>query len=74
MLSDGDSKTFHALTEQAVYDFIKVEKKDCVNHVHKRMGAALRALIDKKIAQSEPLGGKGQLTQDIIKKIMNYYG
>lgn len=72
VLSDGDSRTFHALTEQAVYDF-KVEKKECVNHVHKRMEAALRALVDKK-AQSEPLGGKRQLTQDIIKKIMNYYG
>lgn len=74
MLSDGDSRTFHALTEQAVYGFIKVEKKDCVNHVHKRMGAALRALVDKKKAQGEPLGGKGRLTQERIKKIMNYYG
>ncbi|KAG0417137.1 hypothetical protein HPB47_005855 [Ixodes persulcatus] len=27
MLSDGDSRTFHALTEDAVYEFLKVEKK-----------------------------------------------
>ncbi|CAN8008567.1 unnamed protein product [Ixodes pacificus] len=27
MLSDGDSRTFHALTEDAVYGFVKVEKK-----------------------------------------------
>ncbi|KAH7961599.1 hypothetical protein HPB52_010717 [Rhipicephalus sanguineus] len=62
------------LPDQAVYGFIKVEKKDCVNHVHKRMGAALRSLVDKKKAQGEPLGGKGRLTQDRIKKITNYYG
>ncbi|CAN7942945.1 unnamed protein product [Ixodes pacificus] len=74
MLSDGDSRTFHALTEDAVYGFVKVEKKDCINHVHKRMGAALRGLVDKKKAQGEPLGGKGRLTQDKIKKITNYYG
>lgn len=48
MLSDGDSRTFHALTEDEVYGYIKVEKKDCINHVHKRMGAALRTLIEKK--------------------------
>ncbi|CAN8029787.1 unnamed protein product, partial [Ixodes persulcatus] len=74
MLSDGDSRTFHALTEDAVYGFVKVEKKDCIKHVHKRMGAALRGLVDKKKAQGEPLGGKGWLTQDKIKKITNYYG
>ncbi|KAH7963500.1 hypothetical protein HPB52_021267 [Rhipicephalus sanguineus] len=74
MLSDGDSRTFHALTEESVYGFVKVEKKDCINHVHKRRGAALRTLVDKKKAQGQPLGGKGRLTQDKIKKITNYYG
>lgn len=56
MFSGGDSRTFHALTKQAVYGFIKVDKKDCINHVHKCMGAALRGLVDKKKAQGEPLG------------------
>ncbi|KAH8028134.1 hypothetical protein HPB51_013181 [Rhipicephalus microplus] len=52
MLSDVDSRTFHALTEDEVYGYIKVEKKkDCINHVHKLMGAALRTLIEKKKAQ-----------------------
>ncbi|KAH9371996.1 hypothetical protein HPB48_022807 [Haemaphysalis longicornis] len=48
MLSDGDSKTYHALTTNEVYGYIKVAKKDCINHVHKRMFAALRTLSDKK--------------------------
>lgn len=69
MLSDGDSKTYHALTTNEVYGYIKVAKKDCINHVHKRMFAALRTLSDKKKAQGQPLGGKGRLTQDKIKKI-----
>lgn len=74
VLSDGDSRTFHALSEAEVYGFIKVDKRDCINHVHKRMGTALRNLVEKRKAQGEALGGKGRLTQDKIKKIQNYYG
>lgn len=74
MLSDGDSKTYHALTENAVYGYIKVAKKDCINHVHKRMFAGLRTLIDKKRAQGGSLGGRGRLTQEKVKKIASYYG
>lgn len=74
VLSDGDSRTFHALSEAEVYGFIQIDKKDCINHVHKRMGAALRNLVDKKKAQGESLGGRGKLTQEKIKKIANYYG
>ncbi|KAH7975861.1 hypothetical protein HPB52_006364 [Rhipicephalus sanguineus] len=51
VLSDGDSRTFHALSEAEVYGFIQIDKKDCINHVHKRMGAALRNIVDKKKAQ-----------------------
>ncbi|KAM7293982.1 hypothetical protein ISCGN_023533, partial [Ixodes scapularis] len=74
VLSDGDSRTFHALSEANVYGFIKIEKKDCVNHVHKRMGAALSNIVEKKKAQGESLGGRGKLKQEKIKKITNYYG
>ncbi|KAH7972451.1 hypothetical protein HPB52_012439 [Rhipicephalus sanguineus] len=74
VLSDGDSRTFHALSEAEAYGFIQIDKKDCINHVHKRMGAALRNIVDKKKAQGESLGGRGKLTQEKIKKIANYYG
>lgn len=74
ILSDGDSRTFHALTQEGVYGYISIEKKDCLNHVHKRMGTALRNLVEKKKAQGQSLGGKGNLTQEKIKKITNYYG
>ncbi|KAM7302577.1 hypothetical protein ISCGN_018085, partial [Ixodes scapularis] len=73
ILSDGDSCTFHALTQDTVYGCLDIEKKDCLNHVHKRMGGAFRTLVKKK-AQGESLGGKRKLTQDKIKKIANYCG
>ncbi|KAG0429772.1 hypothetical protein HPB47_023294 [Ixodes persulcatus] len=63
VLSDGDSHTFLALQEAQVYGFIAVNKEDCVNHVQKRMGTALRTLITKQ-----------KLTADLITKLSAYYG
>ncbi|CAN8008310.1 unnamed protein product, partial [Ixodes pacificus] len=75
VLSDGDSRTFLALQEAQVYGYIAVNKEDCVNHVQKRMGTALRTLITKqKKSSSENLGGKGRLTADLITKLSAYYG
>lgn len=36
------------------------------------MGSALRGLVEKNKSQ-HPMGGKGRLTQEIIKRITNYY-
>ena len=75
MLCDGDSKAFDAVTKLAVYGAdAKIEKEDCVNHVSKRMGAALRNLVTISKAQKESIAGKGKLTQEKITKIQNYYG
>ncbi|KAH7963459.1 hypothetical protein HPB52_021226 [Rhipicephalus sanguineus] len=75
ILSDGDSRTFLALQEADVYGFIKVQKEDCVNHVQKRMGTALRNLVARhKGGASETLGGRGRLTGDLIAKLSSYYG
>ncbi|KAH7945181.1 hypothetical protein HPB49_007388 [Dermacentor silvarum] len=75
ILSDGDSRAFHALQEADVYGFIKIQKEDCVNHVQKRMGTALRNLIARhKGGGSETLGGRGRLTGDLITKLSSYYG
>ncbi|KAM7286039.1 hypothetical protein ISCGN_032924 [Ixodes scapularis] len=63
-----------ALTEDAVYGFVEIEKKDCLNRVHKRIGSALHTLVDMKKAQGKALECKGRLTQDRIKRIANYYG
>ncbi|CAN8025115.1 unnamed protein product [Ixodes persulcatus] len=75
VLSDGDSRSFLALQEAEVYGYIPVNKEDCVNHVKKRMGTALRNLVSKqKGSNSESLGGRGRLTGDLITKLSSYYG
>ncbi|XP_077521463.1 uncharacterized protein LOC144132728 [Amblyomma americanum] len=74
VLSDGDSRTFPALQEAEVYGYIEIHKEDCVNHVQKRMGTALRNMVTKqKGAAGESLGGRGKLTLDLIAKLSSYY-
>ncbi|XP_070202967.1 uncharacterized protein [Littorina saxatilis] len=70
MLCDGDSSAFKAVVELDPYPGVQVEKLDCVNHAHKRMGTALR-----KLAKDERLGGKGvgRLTEGKCDSLQNYY-
>lgn len=43
---------------------------ECIGHVQKRVGTALR-----KLKRENPgLGGKGKLTDSQIDKLQNYYG
>ncbi|KAH7943987.1 hypothetical protein HPB52_014151 [Rhipicephalus sanguineus] len=48
ILSDGDSRTFHALNEESVYGYIDIEKKDGLNHVIRDMLSELRASGDSR--------------------------
>ena len=68
-LSDGDSKAYKAVVDLGVYEE-PIHKEECVNHVHKRMGTALRNLTKQK-----KLGGRGggRLTQDRTIHFQNYY-
>ena len=75
MLSDGDSKAYGAVCDANVYgDRISIEKEDCINHVAKRMGTALRKLASVSKAQKSTITGKGKLSNLKIKRIQNYYG
>ena len=47
-----------------------ITKKECVEHVQKRVGTALRKLKNEK----KGLGGKGKLTDAMIDRLQNYYG
>ena len=40
MLSDGDAMTFNHLSSLPVYDDMKLQKEECINHVAKRLGTA----------------------------------
>ena len=56
MLGDGDSKAYKAVLELNPYN-VDIEREECTNHAHKRMGTALR-----NISKSSKLGGRGSGT------------
>lgn len=69
-IGDGDSKTFKSILDSDPYADITVFKKECIDHVQKRMGTRLRNL--KKIKKG--LGGKGKLMDKLIDELSLYYG
>ena len=76
MLSDGDSSTYAHLCALKVYgDDVHIEKEECVNHVAKRMGTALRNLKTTTKKTGVSLGGRGhgKLTGEVITKLQLYY-
>ena len=75
VLSDGDSKAYDAIRSLEPYGKEKaIIKEDCINHVAKRMGTALRNIVTASKVMKKPIAGKGKLTQQKIAKIQNYYG
>ena len=70
LYGDGESKS-HKQVKDVYSDVgIEVTKQECIGHVQKRLGTALRKL--KK--ETSGLGGKGKLTGGMIDKMQNYYG
>ena len=76
-VGDGDSSCFGTVKE-ALKDLYCVEKEECVGHIQKRMGSALRTFKKdhkgRKLADGKGVGGKGRLTDKVIDKIQNHYG
>ena len=77
----GDTNSFAAVQKALVDKFgleYKCDKEDCVGHVQKRMGAALRNSKVVVGVQSylmvELLGGMGRLTDKRIDQLQTYYG
>ncbi|XP_014478848.1 PREDICTED: uncharacterized protein LOC106746604 [Dinoponera quadriceps] len=69
-IGDGDSKIFKAILDLNPYgNDSPVKKSECVGHVEKRMGTRLR-----NVKKDKKLGGRGMLTDVLIKKITRYYG
>lgn len=69
-IGDGDSKTFKGIVDSKPYENVDVKKKECIDHVQKRMGTRLRNL--KK--GTKGLGGRGKLTAKLIDELSIYYG
>ena len=55
-----------------------VKKEDCIGHIQKRMGSALRMNKNKcrgsKVSDGKTVGCGGRLTDAVVDKIQNYYG
>ena len=77
LLSDGDSKTHKHLCALNVYgDDTVIVKEECINHVAKRLGTALRKLSTQSKKKGVTLGGRGwgKLTHSAIVKLTAYFG
>ena len=76
VVSDGDSTSFNAVYEMRPYgpDCI-IEKEDCINHVCKRPGTALRNLVADASKRKITLGGRGEgrLMQNVIRRLSIYF-
>ena len=79
MISDGDAKTFKLLSDQL--PMVRpnlVSKHECVGHVQKRMGTALREKAKEKFVNERGelvrMKWKGRITDKTIKLLTRYYG
>jgi hypothetical protein len=80
-VGDGDSSSFGRVKEALEKKFgtaYEIKKEECVGHVQKRLGTALRKYKNdrkgKKLSDGKTVGGKGRLTDKVIDKMQNYYG
>ncbi|GFR85495.1 hypothetical protein ElyMa_002442800 [Elysia marginata] len=77
MVSDGDFKAHTRLLEVQPYGpEEKIEKEDCINHVGKTLGAALRNIDADCSKKGITIRGRGRsrLTHEAIRKLQIYYG
>ena len=55
-----------------------IVKEDCIGHIQKRMGSALRRPVveykSKFLSDTKKISGTGRLTKKVIDKLQNYYG
>ena len=80
-VGDGDSSSYGRVKDamfQKYGDEYLVIKEECVGHVQKRLGTALRKYKadrkGKKLSDGKGVGGRGRLTDKIMDKMQNYYG
>ena len=77
MVSDSDARTFRHLSDLKVYgEDVALAKEECINHVAKRIGTAIRKLSTQTKKTGVTLGGRGEgkLTNGAITKLSAYYG
>ena len=80
-VGDGDSDTFKVVHDEMTRLYgerYQVRKEECIGHIQKHMGNALRTLLrdmkGQKMSDGRSLGGKGRLTKERIDSFQRYYG
>ena len=77
-IGDGDSKSFSSIRAMKPYGRKEIKKYECVGHIQKRMGSALRKLKSSrrtsKLLDGKTVGGRGRLTAERLEKLQLYYG
>lgn len=78
VLSDGDSKTVTHLNNLKPKPYgpdVVISKEECMNHLSKRVGTALRNLVSEEKARKVTLGGRkeGSLKDTTTVKLQSYY-
>ena len=76
IVADGDAKTYKHLCDRRIYGDVVLKKEECINHVAKRLGTAMKKLASSGKKAGVTLGGRGhgKLTQATIVKLTAYYG
>ena len=78
-IGDGDTGSFSKVMQSQPYGPEAIpEKLECVEHVQKRLGGRLRALIinhkGKLLDDKKRFTGTGRLTKKAINTMQNYFG
>ena len=78
-VGDGDTNSFGAVSaalQEKFGDEYPITKEDCIGHIERRMGAALRNYKNKggTLPDGKGGGGTGRLTAKVIDQIQTYYG
>ena len=79
MIADGDSSTFPTISAALPFgEDHPVTKHECVGHVQKRMYKHLKSVKKQQHRNSAGkvirMGGKGRLTEDLMKRLQRWYG
>ena len=77
-IGDGDCKGHKEVCAAKPYGDLVVQKEECVGHIQKRVGKALRdikkSMKGQKLSDGLTTGGVGRLTDKMIDKLQTYYG
>ena len=74
----GETNSYRKLIESNLFGDISIQKLECVEYAHKKLGTRFRALLIKykgiEISDWKRLSAPGCLTTKVINTLKNYFG